>query len=338
MHTIAPDDIVQTLAEAAGNARPPLLVLDPLERFLDERGLGSGAVTATPVGEGHSNVTFLVVREGWEGIVRRPPRPPLPPSAHDVVREARVLRAVGGTARVPAVLAVCEDDAVIGAPFYVMEKVDGHVVTSEVPAALDAREDRRRMGEEIIDAALRLPASEAITARLTSARALALLGSGRAGDQEVASQAVELARATARLRAEAEREQSQASRAAEQAVLTSREALLAQVLALGRERLLAREPGAGERQAVTALLGDALRYLDGGPVAVQASPTLLDLVRGALTERPVHAVTAEPSVPAGGIVRGEGGRVTVDASLGGRLAARELEARIVILKLLEAQG
>lgn len=151
-------------------------------------------------------------------------------------------------------------------------------------------------------------------------------------------QELELARATARLRAEAERQHSQASRAAEQAVLTSREALLARVLALGRERLLAREPGAGERQAVRALLGDALRYLDGGAVEVRASPTLLDLVRGALADRPDHAVTAEPAVAAGGIVRGEGGRVTVDASLGGRLAARELEARIVILKLLEEQG
>lgn len=178
--------------------------------------------------------------------------------------------------------------------------------------------------------------------RMARDRAAALAEADRitteARERLTRRQELELARATARLRAEAEREQSQASRAAEQAVLTSREALLARVLALGRERLLAREPGAGERQAVTALLGDALRYLDGGPVAVQASPTLLDLVRGALTDRPDHAVTAEPSVPAGGIVRGEGGRVTVDASLGGRLAARELEARIVILKLLEAQG
>ena len=178
--------------------------------------------------------------------------------------------------------------------------------------------------------------------RMARDRAAALAEADRitteARERLTRRQELELARATARLRAEAEREHSQASRAAEQAVFTSREALLARVLALGRERLLVREPGAGERQAVTALLGDALRYLDGGPVAVQASPTLLDLVRGALTDRPDHAVTAEPSVAAGGIVRGEGGRVTVDASLGGRLAARELEARIVILKLLEAQG
>lgn len=152
MHTIAPDDIVRTFAEAEGNERPPLLVTEPLEAFLDKRGLGSGPIEASPVGEGHSNVTYIVRRGAWEAVLRRPPRPPLPPSAHDVSREARVLSAVSGSARVPAVLAACDDDSVIGAPFYVMEKVDGHVVTSEVPAALDSVEDRRRMGEELVDA------------------------------------------------------------------------------------------------------------------------------------------------------------------------------------------
>jgi aminoglycoside phosphotransferase (APT) family kinase protein len=152
MHTIAPDDIVRTFAEAAGNGRPPLLVTEPLEAFLDERGLGSGPIDVTPVGEGHSNVTYIVRRDGWEAVLRRPPRPPLPPSAHDMTREARVLAGLAGRARVPRVLAHCDDDSVIGAPFYVMEKVDGHVVTSSVPAPLDSPEDRRRMGEELVDA------------------------------------------------------------------------------------------------------------------------------------------------------------------------------------------
>jgi aminoglycoside phosphotransferase (APT) family kinase protein len=69
-----------------------------------------------------------------------------------VLREARVLRAVQGQARVPAVLAVCDDPDVIGCPFYVMEHVEGHVVTSEVPGELDSVEDRRRMAEELVDA------------------------------------------------------------------------------------------------------------------------------------------------------------------------------------------
>jgi aminoglycoside phosphotransferase (APT) family kinase protein len=149
----APDDIVATHAEAERNERVPLLVLEPLAAFLDEHGLGTGPIAAEPVGDGHSNVTYLVRREGREVVVRRPPRPPLPPSAHDVVREARLLRAIQGTAaRVPEVLAVCDDESVIGAPFYVMERIRGEVITKEVPAALDTPEERRRIGEQLIDA------------------------------------------------------------------------------------------------------------------------------------------------------------------------------------------
>jgi aminoglycoside phosphotransferase (APT) family kinase protein len=93
---IAPDDIVRTPEEGAANEREPLLVLDPLAEFLDANGLGSGELHVEPVGDGHSNVTYAVARDDFEVIVRRPPRPPLPPSAHDVLREARVLSALYG--------------------------------------------------------------------------------------------------------------------------------------------------------------------------------------------------------------------------------------------------
>jgi aminoglycoside phosphotransferase (APT) family kinase protein len=148
----APDDVVRTHAEGAANAREPLLVLEPLMRFLDARGLGAGEPQAQAIGDGHSNVTFAIRRDGSELVLRRPPRGPLPPSAHDVLREARVLQALEGRARVPAVLAVCEDPAVIGAPFYVMERLEGHVVLRDVPRELDAAEDRRRIGTELVDA------------------------------------------------------------------------------------------------------------------------------------------------------------------------------------------
>jgi aminoglycoside phosphotransferase (APT) family kinase protein len=157
-HTIAEDDVVRTRAHAQANAREPLLVLDALEVFLDAHGLGSGEPRIAPLGEGHSNVTYRVMREGVDVVVRRPPRGPLPPSAHDVLREARVLRALYGRARVPAVLAVCEDPEAIGAPFYVMERLDGHVVTSEVPPALDSLDGRRDMGAELIDALVEIHA------------------------------------------------------------------------------------------------------------------------------------------------------------------------------------
>jgi aminoglycoside phosphotransferase (APT) family kinase protein len=155
--TIAPDDIVETYAEAEGNEREPLLVLEPLREFLTERGLPAPEdLGAIPVGEGHSNVTYAL---STNVVLRRPPRGPLPPSAHDVLREARLLTALDGQAvRSPRVLAVCDDPAVIGAPFYVMEKVEGVVITSEMPPALDSPEERNRVADELIDALVELHA------------------------------------------------------------------------------------------------------------------------------------------------------------------------------------
>jgi aminoglycoside phosphotransferase (APT) family kinase protein len=150
--------IVDTPEEAAALPLPPLLVRRPLEAFLDAHGLGRGPLEAEPVGDGHSNVTYLVSREGGAWVLRRPPRPPLPPSAHDVLREAFLLRALEGTAvRVPGVLATCDDPAVIGAPFYVMERVLGHVVTTEdLPAGLEPG----RLGDELVDALVEVHAAD----------------------------------------------------------------------------------------------------------------------------------------------------------------------------------
>jgi aminoglycoside phosphotransferase (APT) family kinase protein len=149
-HAIAADDIVRTASE--GGAREPLLVLDPLMRWLDARGLGEGEPEIEPIGDGHSNVTYGLRRSDAELVIRRPPRGPLPPSAHDVLREARVLRALAGHAPVPRVLEECDDPAVIGAPFYVMERIEGEVIGDAVPEALDTEAERRRMGEELVDA------------------------------------------------------------------------------------------------------------------------------------------------------------------------------------------
>jgi aminoglycoside phosphotransferase (APT) family kinase protein len=157
-HAIAADDVVRTHEEGAANDRPPLVVVEPLLAFLDEQGLGSGEPRFEMVGEGHSNVTYLVHRGDARFVLRRPPRPPIPPSANDMLREARVLRGLEGRARVPRVLAVCADEAVMGAPFYVMELVDGLVVTGSIPGELDNVDDKRLMAEELIDAHVELHA------------------------------------------------------------------------------------------------------------------------------------------------------------------------------------
>jgi aminoglycoside phosphotransferase (APT) family kinase protein len=131
----------------------PLLILENVEAFIDAHGLGSGPVRASRIGEGGgSNFSFLLERDDARFVLRRPPRPPLPPSAHDMVREARLQLALAphGT-RLPTIRAVCEDESVLGVPFYVMDFLDGHVVTSALPPGLEAEGARRRLGLDLVD-------------------------------------------------------------------------------------------------------------------------------------------------------------------------------------------
>jgi aminoglycoside phosphotransferase (APT) family kinase protein len=146
-------EIVDTPEQARDQALQPLLVREPVQRFFDQHGLGEGAIEAERIGEGHSNITYLIRRGQSHFVLRRPPRPPLPPSAHDVLREARMLEAVESSkVRTPKVLASCSDESVLGVPFYVMEHIDGWVVTTELPTQLDVVAQRRRIGLELIEA------------------------------------------------------------------------------------------------------------------------------------------------------------------------------------------
>jgi aminoglycoside phosphotransferase (APT) family kinase protein len=160
---IEPDDLVERRQDVAPGAREPLLVLEPLRAFLDDRGLGQGPIGVEAIGDGHSFETFLLRRQGAEVVLRRPPRPPLTPGVHDVLREARVLGALGeSSVRAPRLLAVCEDTSILGVPFTVMERVPGIVIArdEELPAALDAPEQCRRIGEELIDTLVELHACD----------------------------------------------------------------------------------------------------------------------------------------------------------------------------------
>src|ERR687884_1171635 len=141
-------DVVDTAAEAREQELAPLIVREPLAEHMDARGLGSGPVEASRIGEGHSNITYLIERGGERFVLRRPPRPPLPPTAHDVLREARLLTAVrDADVRTPPVLDACDDESILGVPFYVMEYIEGTVITAEVPGQLDTPEERRRISE-----------------------------------------------------------------------------------------------------------------------------------------------------------------------------------------------
>ena len=151
-------DVVRSVADAEGNELAPLIVLDELEAFLDEHGLGSGPLRVERIGvRGGSNFSFLLERgpagEGGKYVLRRPPRPPLPPSAHDMVREARLQLALAKQGiRVPPIVAVGEDESVLGVPFYVMDFLDGHVIVDSLPPALEDDPDgRHALGLDLID-------------------------------------------------------------------------------------------------------------------------------------------------------------------------------------------
>jgi aminoglycoside phosphotransferase (APT) family kinase protein len=156
-------DIVGSAAEADGLAKPPLLVLDRVAAFLDQHGLGAGELHARRIGEGGgSNFTFLLERDEGRYVLRRPPRPPLPPSAHDVVREARLQLALraAGFERLPTIVAVCEDETLLGVPFYVMAELDGVVPADELPAGLETEASRRELGDDLVDALVEIHAAD----------------------------------------------------------------------------------------------------------------------------------------------------------------------------------
>ena len=164
-------DIVDTAADAEGLTKPPLLVLDRVRTFLDEHGLGAGGVRARRIGEGGgSNFTFLLERDAGSFVLRRPPRPPLPPSAHDVVREARLQLALreAGFDRLPTIVAVCEDETLLGVPFYVMSYLDGVVPTDEAPPGLDHGAPRRALGDDLVDALVEIHAADVGTPALAA--------------------------------------------------------------------------------------------------------------------------------------------------------------------------
>jgi len=103
------------------------LGLDQLGAWLSAAIPGAGTrVTATLITGGRSNLTYLVSDGRGEWIVRRPPLGHVLASAHDMGREYRVMTALCGTPiPVPRTFGSCDDPGVVGAPFYVMERVEG---------------------------------------------------------------------------------------------------------------------------------------------------------------------------------------------------------------------
>lgn len=102
---------------------------------------------------GKSNLTYLVESPAGVVVLRRPPLGNVLPTAHDMEREYRVITALRDTpVPVPTTLHLCPDGRVLGAPFYLMAKVEGHIARSELPPGYaDTAADRRRIGESLLE-------------------------------------------------------------------------------------------------------------------------------------------------------------------------------------------
>ncbi|MFC6065286.1 phosphotransferase family protein [Streptomyces ochraceiscleroticus] len=116
---------------------------------------------------GRSNLTYEVTDGTHRWVLRRPPLGVLTPTAHDMGREFRVVSALGGTG-VPVARAVlsCTDPEVIGAPFCVVDFVEGTVLRDGEAAAALSPGDARRSAEALVDALVELHSVDAVDAGL----------------------------------------------------------------------------------------------------------------------------------------------------------------------------
>lgn len=116
--------------------------------------LGAPAPEVQQFSGGASNLTYLLRYPGRDLVMRCPPRGHKAASAHDMAREVTVQRGLRPLyPLVPRIVAFCQDPSVIGTDFYVMERIDGTILRSELPAGMTlAPADARRLAETIIDA------------------------------------------------------------------------------------------------------------------------------------------------------------------------------------------
>ena len=133
---------------------PPGLRLDRLAAFLDAEapGLLDGPLSGRVIAGGKSNLTYEVSDGARTVIVRRPPLGHVLATAHDMAREHRVISALRDTVvPVPATYALCEDPDVIGAPFYVMERVPGTPFRYAAQLGALGAERVRAVSERLVD-------------------------------------------------------------------------------------------------------------------------------------------------------------------------------------------
>jgi len=134
------------------------VVEDYLRAHVD--GVPEGELEVGQFPSGASNLTYLLKVGDWEGVLRRPPLGPVPPKAHDMGRESGILEKLGAVYPLaPKPYFFCEDESVIGAPFYVMERRTGVVIDDSFPENVEPEEGLcRGISRTVIDTLVRLHA------------------------------------------------------------------------------------------------------------------------------------------------------------------------------------
>ncbi len=149
-----------TSEEASGAAEAAVGVPDGIDAARVEAWFRANVPGAEPplrferIAGGRSNLTYRVSDSaGRRWALRRPPLGRRLSSAHDMAREHRIISALQGTpVPVPPVAGFCDDEAVNGAPFYVMEFVEGPILRTRAEAEAEFGEaERRAIGERVVD-------------------------------------------------------------------------------------------------------------------------------------------------------------------------------------------
>jgi aminoglycoside phosphotransferase (APT) family kinase protein len=132
----------------------PGLDIGRLRDYLDREhpGLRDGDLRAELISGGKSNLTYALRDDSHRWVLRRPPLGHVLRTAHDMGREHRVISALAPTAvPVPATVLLCADPEVIGAPFYVMEFVDGTIYRAAAQTATLGQERARTLSYTLVD-------------------------------------------------------------------------------------------------------------------------------------------------------------------------------------------
>ena len=136
--------------------------LAAVESYLRERidDLPDGYLEVRQFPSGASNLTYLLKIGDWEGVLRRPPLGPVPPKAHDMGRESGILSKLNAAYPLaPKPYFFCDDEYVIGAPFYVMERREGVVLGDSFPEGVEPDEELcRGISRTVVDTLVELHA------------------------------------------------------------------------------------------------------------------------------------------------------------------------------------